>query len=103
MDITHHHFRKLSYFVTIAECGSIRGAAERLGLSVPVLSQALRELECDLDLTLAVRTTRSFALTDKGKQLHIDASRLIHDMSKLMHSDSPGRRAVGQGCDHTAR
>ncbi|MEM9218503.1 MAG: LysR family transcriptional regulator [Cyanobacteria bacterium P01_F01_bin.150] len=44
---SYQTLRRLAYFATIADVGSIRGAASRLGLSVPVVSTALAELEAE--------------------------------------------------------
>lgn len=74
------------YFEAIAQAGSIRGAAQRLGLSVPVLSSALSELEAELNVTLAVRSTRSLTLTSAGRRVHRDAGRMIEAaQSALFH------------------
>ncbi len=62
--------RRMTYFAAIAEAGSIRGASERLGLSVPVVSEALSALEEDLKVTLAARTTRKLELTDAGEAFY---------------------------------
>ncbi len=75
--ISHQSLRRLAYFEAIADVGSIRGAAQRLGLSVPVLSAALSELEAELNVTLAVRSTRSLTLTNAGKRVYKDASRMM--------------------------
>lgn len=75
--VSHQTLRRLAYFEAIAQAGSIRGAAQRLGLSVPVLSSALSELEAELNVTLAVRSTRSMELTSAGKKVYRDASRMI--------------------------
>lgn len=75
--VAHQTLRRLAYFEAIAQAGSIRGAAQRMGLSVPVLSSALSELEAELNVTLAVRSTRSLELTSAGRQVYLDASRMI--------------------------
>ncbi|MEJ8563136.1 LysR family transcriptional regulator [Yoonia sp. GPGPB17] len=86
--VAHQTLRRLAYFEAIAQAGSIRGAAQRLGLSVPVLSAALSELEDELNVTLAVRSTRSMELTNAGEQVYRDASRMIEAaQSALSHSD----------------
>ena len=86
--VAHQTLRRLAYFEAIAQAGSIRGAAQRLGLSVPVLSSALSELEEELNVTLAVRSTRSMELTSAGRQVYRDASRMIEAaQSALSHSD----------------
>ncbi|MEM8541033.1 MAG: LysR family transcriptional regulator [Pseudomonadota bacterium] len=85
--VSYQSMRRLAYFEAIAQAGSIRGAAQRLSLSVPVLSSALSELEEELNVTLAVRSTRSMELTSAGKQVYRDASRMIEAaQSALAHS-----------------
>ena len=85
--VSYQTLRRLAYFEAIAQAGSIRGASQRLGLSVPVLSSALSELEEELKVTLAVRSTRSLELTSAGKQVYHDASRMIEAaQSALAHS-----------------
>ncbi|MGB0697679.1 MAG: LysR family transcriptional regulator [Rhodospirillaceae bacterium] len=61
--------RLLSHFVAIARTGSIRGAARRLSLSAPVLSEALSDLEARVGQTLIQRTTRSMTLTPAGQEM----------------------------------
>ena len=48
---------QLLVFRAIAESHSIRGAARRLGLSAPSVSQTLRQLEAEVGLPLFKRTT----------------------------------------------
>ncbi len=85
--VSHQTLRRLAYFEAIAQAGSIRGAAQRLGLSVPVLSSALSELEEELKVTLAVRSTRNMELTSVGRQVYQDASRMLEAaQNALAHS-----------------
>ena len=42
--------QQLTYLVTVAECGNITDAAERLFLSQPSLSAAIHNLEKELSL-----------------------------------------------------
>lgn len=88
---SHQTVRRLTYFAAIAQAGSIRGAASSLGLSVPVVSAALSELEEELNVTLAVRTTRSFALTKTGEQVSAAARKLLAAAGAAM--DAAGGRA----------
>ncbi|MGO8797852.1 MAG: LysR family transcriptional regulator [Roseiarcus sp.] len=59
----------LTVFAAIAEHASFVGAARRLGLSTPSVSQALRGLEAALGVRLFNRTTRSVTLTEAGRAL----------------------------------
>lgn len=80
------------YFAAIAEAGSIRGGAARLGLSVPVLSEALSELEADLGVTLALRTTRRFQLTESGetvRDIAVEVARTADRAYQLRDDDKP--------------
>lgn len=75
--------RRLTYFAAIADVGSIRGAAARLNLSVPVLSEALSDLEADLGVTLATRSTRRFQLTQAGLDVQIAAQSIVDTAQRL--------------------
>ncbi|MGU7782791.1 LysR substrate-binding domain-containing protein [Burkholderia sp. PU8-34] len=54
-------------FVTIADAGSLTGAAEKLHQPTSVMSRVLRRLEEKLDTTLIRRTTRRLEMTEEGK------------------------------------
>lgn len=89
---SHQTLRRLTYFAAIAEAGSIRGAAKKLNLSVPVLSEALSELEAELGVSLATRTTRRFALTVAGARAQTAAQNILetaHRLSDLTSDDQP--------------
>lgn len=62
-------FNQLLIFQTIVSEGSIRGAARKLELAVPSVSQALKLLETSLGLPLFNRTTRRIELTEAGELL----------------------------------
>ncbi|MFI8235634.1 LysR family transcriptional regulator [Streptomyces sp. NPDC085900] len=65
--------RPLRYFVAVAEELNFARAAERLGISAPPLSRAIRRLEQDLGIVLFERTTHSVALTPAGEVLLAEA------------------------------
>jgi DNA-binding transcriptional LysR family regulator len=71
MDLRHLHA-----FLAVAEELSVTRAAERLHISQPPLSRAIRQLEEELGLTLFVRHRHGVALTDHGQQLLTAARRL---------------------------
>jgi DNA-binding transcriptional LysR family regulator len=54
-------------FVHVAEAGSFRAAAARLGVSVPAVSKAVAKLEAELGVLLLDRTSRHVALTTEGQ------------------------------------
>jgi len=59
----------LNEFLAVARRRSFAGAASELGISPSALSQAVRQLEAKLGVTLLSRTTRSVALTAAGRRL----------------------------------
>jgi DNA-binding transcriptional LysR family regulator len=61
--------RDLEYFAVVAEQGSVRRAAEALGLSQPALSKCLRRLEAATETALVRRTPKGVALTAAGERL----------------------------------
>jgi len=75
--VPHRDFRLLSYFVVVVREGSIRGAAEKLGISPAVVSEALSELERLFDVSLVQRTTRSMRLTDAGRAVFDPAADMV--------------------------
>jgi DNA-binding transcriptional LysR family regulator len=79
--------RPLRYFVAVAEELNFARAAERLGMSPPPLSRAIRQLERELGVTLFERTTHHVALTPAGAVLLAEA-RLALDAL-----EAAGRRA----------
>jgi len=58
--------QQLNYVIAIAETGSISKAAERLFLSQPSMTAAVRELEKELSLELFHRTSKGVVLTTDG-------------------------------------
>jgi LysR family transcriptional regulator, transcriptional activator of nhaA len=61
--LNYHHLR---YFYIVAREGSLRGAAETLGVSQPSISTQLRQLEDSLGAPLFRRTARKMVLTELG-------------------------------------
>lgn len=58
---------QLRNFTTVADTGSIRAAARKLGVSQPAATKSLRALEQELDAVLVQRNSRGVVLTAAGK------------------------------------
>lgn len=61
--------RRLRYFLTVVEEGSVTGAARRLHVAQPSLSQALRAFESELGVELFHRVGRGLRLSAAGEAL----------------------------------
>ncbi len=62
-------FRRLEIFLAVVEERGFTAAADRLGISQPAVSQAVRELEAELGTDLFHRLGRSVRLTPAGEAL----------------------------------
>jgi DNA-binding transcriptional LysR family regulator len=75
--------RPLQQFLAVAELLHFGRAAERLHMSQPPLTQAVRKLEAQLGTALFERTSRSVRLTPAGAALQAAAQRLLVDAAAL--------------------
>ena len=71
-------FQQLHYFLAVAECGSINGAAERLFISQQSLRASINSLEQKLGFALFYRSARGMSLTEAGAVVQKDAERIIN-------------------------
>lgn len=74
---------QLEQFKTIAECRTMREAADRLYLSQPALSQNLKKLEAELGCTLFDRSHNQLALTPYGEILLTHTHRILFDLKEV--------------------
>jgi len=75
--------RRLHYFVTVVDCGSVSRAAGRLHVAQPVLSQHVRRMEGELRTTLLDRSARGVTPTDAGRRLYQHARSLLEQAAQL--------------------
>ncbi len=73
---SHHD---LTYFVEASRTLNVSRAAERLGISQPSLSLAIRRLERDVGVSLFVRGRTGIQLTRAGTRLAVQARRLLEE------------------------
>jgi len=74
---------QLIYVVTVAECGSVTRAAEKLHLSQPSLSNQIIHLEQELGIALFARVRKRVHLTEAGEVFVRHAQRILNDMQAL--------------------
>ena len=60
--------QQLRYVTTVAETGTISGAAKALFISQPSLTAAIQELEKEMGITIFLRTNRGVVLSREGDE-----------------------------------
>lgn len=83
--------RRLHYFITVADTGSLGQAAQVLHVAQPALSRQIRLLEESVGVPLMMRTSRGMALTPAGRAYYDSARTLLHD------AEAAGARAASVG------
>jgi DNA-binding transcriptional LysR family regulator len=73
--------RQLQYFVAVAEQGSVSGAAHKLSISQPAITEAIKDLETDLGVSLFERHSRGLNTTYKGHQFLRHAKAILTSVS----------------------
>ena len=93
--------RQLALVVAIEELGSLRKAADRIGVSQPAATKMLVELELAIGLVLFERGRRGMTLTVYGETLVRHAHLILSDIDRLREdlagpvSGASGRLAIG--------
>lgn len=73
----------IQILVAIAEHGSLRSAAVALGKSQPALTQALRQAESELGISIFNRTSRGVEVTELGERVLLRARTIATEMERL--------------------
>lgn len=91
---------QLEQLLTIADCGTVSGAASEHHLSPSALSRSMQRLEREIGLSLFTRHKNRIELNENGK-FAVEYARTIikqtHDMVKSMHEFDRKRRTIAVG------
>ena len=85
-----------SYYIfhTVAQCGNISKAAEKLFISQPAVSKSIQKLENGLGCRLFLRSSRGVTLTEEGLLLYEHVSSALDTLSlgekKVRRASEPG-------------
>lgn len=89
--------RTLSYFVEIAQSGTITEAANKLHISQPPLSRSMQLLEEELGVQLLIRGKRKVTLTPEGQFLLGRAQQMLALSEKTMQQiNELGNKVTGK-------
>lgn len=83
-------FVQLKYILTIAETKSLNKAAEQLYVSQPSLTNALKELEKEIGITIFFRSGRGVTLTNDGVEFLTYARELYREYEQLLQRYTEG-------------
>jgi LysR family transcriptional regulator, nitrogen assimilation regulatory protein len=78
------NLKQLSYFLALAEFGSISAAASALNMSQPSLSENVAKLEKQLEVQLALRGSRGIQMTDAGMALAKRGGEILKSVEDLV-------------------
>jgi len=77
--------QQLKYVVEISRSGSINEAAKKLFVSQPSLSEAIKELEKEMNITIFERTNKGIRLSTDGAEFLGYAKQII-EQSELLEN-----------------
>ncbi|SDU42761.1 LysR substrate-binding domain-containing protein [Stappia sp. ES.058] len=92
--MTHFDLQLLGTLVTVAETGSLSGAAPRLFRSQSAVSEQVRKLEEACGQSLLIRSKAGSCLTPAGKRL-VEHARKILALSETAYRDMHGSEIAG--------
>ena len=74
---SHVTLRQFSYFIAVAESGSVAAASRALSIAQSAVTKSMQELEDELGQRLFERSTRGIELTPQGHRFLAGARRVI--------------------------
>lgn len=90
---------QMTYFLTVADTGSISGAAQILYVSQPALSKQIALLEQEIGTPLLIRGARGVSLTEAGERFAADCRRILSEINEAVHKAA----AIGNEGAHLLR
>ena len=95
--------QQLTYLVTVADCGNITEAAEKLFISQPSLSAAIHNLEKEMGVTAFVRSNKGVTITREGEELLSYARMLLEQADNMKEHFGNGEKRTPKfsvSCQH---
>lgn len=96
--------QKMRYLVTVADIGSVTGAAKALFVSQPSLTKTIHEVEDELGFLLYKRTARGITTTHKGEEFLAYARQVLEQadllQGKFLQKEESGKRLFAISSQH---
>ncbi|MBQ1850476.1 MAG: LysR family transcriptional regulator, partial [Lachnospiraceae bacterium] len=83
--------QQLVYLTTVAECGNVTEAAEKLYISQPSLSAAIQNLEKEMGIKAFVRSNKGVVATREGEELLSFARQLLEQAENMKDHFGAGK------------
>ncbi len=84
--------QQLKYVVTVAEKGTISDAAKELFLSQPSLTNAIKELESEMQITIFNRTNKGIVVSNEGDEFLGYARQILEQTDLLEEKYKSGKK-----------
>ena len=95
--------QQILYALTVAECGSMNKASEKLYIVQPTLTSAIQELENEIGLTIFLRTRKGVIPTPEGKEFLEDIKNFYRHyslMKQKYEGEGDYKRKFGVSTQH---
>ena len=83
--------QQLKYVVTVAETGTITEAAGKLYISQPSLTNAIHELEREMQIVIFNRTNKGISLSKEG-DISLGYARQVLEQAEILEDKYKGER-----------
>ena len=94
--------QQIYYALTIAKTGSMNKAADKLFISQPTLTSAIKALEEEINITIFNRTNKGVVATAEGNEFLANARSIYTQYEMLEEKYTSGniKREFGVSCQH---
>lgn len=93
--------QQLKYVITVANTGTITEAANRLFISQPSLTNAIHELEKEMNITIFNRTNKGISISKEGEDFLGYARQVLEQAAILEDKYKGGSGGKKQFCVST--
>ena len=84
--------QQLKYVITVANTGTITEAANRLFISQPSLTNAIHELEKEMNITIFNRTNKGISISKEGEDF-LGYARQVLEQAAILEAEAAERNS----------